>query len=120
MAARDAQHSSDGAPADSFDAWWERLSGEDRYLIMDNVRLEESVGLAEIEGRHPAPAALVKGKGPSAALSDFVRRHVDYLQRFAIADNTARVDPTPDGPGEAPEVHERTAPIIEDDGPAPR
>lgn len=102
-------------PAASFQEWWSALSPEDRYQAMECVRLDEAVGLADIETRHPAPDALVTRGGPSTALADFVRRRREYLERYTLADSTARKDDIPVGRSNVPDAHARTAPIVTDE-----
>lgn len=98
--------------AETFDDWWARLTGEDRLLVIDCVRLDQTAGLAEVDARHPAPGPLVAGRTPSDGLGDYVRRRPEYLQRFADAHTTAVRDDTGIGLPTVPDAHDRTAPIL--------
>lgn len=97
----------------TFADWWAALSGEDRYLVMDCVRLDEVDRLPQLGQARPAPAPLVEAGRPSRALSDFVRRTPEYELRFAMADDTARKDDIPIGPSNVPDAHSHTQPITD-------
>lgn len=80
------------------DEWWAGLSGEQRMLAIESIRLDQ-------DPDHPHPGR------PTGERAEWVRRRPEYLERFAAADVAARKDETGLGPELVPDAHERTEPI---------
>ena len=82
----------------SHDDWWAGLSGDERMLAIETVRLDQPLdipGAEQLDADH----------------AEFVRRTPEYLERFAGAEQIARVDETGIGPGILPESHRDTHPL---------
>lgn len=103
--------------AQSLDAWWGSLSGEEQFLLMDTVRLgqapDDQPGL--LERRHPAPDGMLEGGKPSADLADYVRRRPEYEMRFAQADKTLHDDSLTAPLDNVPDAHRHTQPLRDED-----
>lgn len=84
---------------DSDAQWWAGLSPEDRYAVIESVRLDQD----------PEPPATFER--PTGARADFVRNTPEYHERFAGADHIARQDDAGFGRGAVPAAHEDTAPL---------
>lgn len=91
-------HDAVNRPDDDHAAWWAGLSPENRYMVIEMVRLDQ-------DPQH------IDAERPTAERAEFVRQQPEYLERFASAERIAEVDQTEIGRDLTPEAHDRTAPL---------
>ncbi|WP_040159013.1 hypothetical protein [Nigerium massiliense] len=95
----------------ALETWWAGLGPEEKVLVEDAVRLDQGEGLEVLQEAAPAGVQLLKGKKLTPGVVEFVRRQPDYEARFAITDNTARIDSDVMGRDIVPDSHAQNRPL---------
>ena len=103
-AAHDGAHDASQDHERDHEQWWAGLSGEERLLAIETVRLDQDPDNSTYER-------------PTGERAEWLRQRPEYLERWAGAEHIAQQDAHPLTGRAVPDAHADTFPVVEGEDP---